>query len=194
MAIDDGIKTPIVRQIAWVSVISQLVVMCTIFAVMYVLNAPVPILTGALVYLHSLRRLLPAAHRRGVALFKKQGFTAAILEFERSYESFTHHKWIDDFRDLTLLSSSRISYHEMALLNIAFCHGQGGTERKQKSTTNGPWMSSRIAKWQRHPSGCLNVWKELPNKQIQVTSNSSAAASACARSGSFGGRSTSFEG
>jgi len=66
-----------VRQIAWVSVIPQLVVMCTIFTVMYVLNTPVPILAGALVCLVisiSLGRLLPAAYRRGVAPFKKQGF------------------------------------------------------------------------------------------------------------------------
>ncbi len=93
------------------------------------------VLVGALAYVGLsmvLRFGIPSSHRRGIALFKKKRYEEAIPEFERSYSFFERSKWIDDFRFLTLLSSSRISYREMALLNIAFCYAQAGYGSKAK--------------------------------------------------------------
>jgi tetratricopeptide (TPR) repeat protein len=126
---------PIVRQISWLSIIPQLLVMTVIFGIMHLVGSRSPILHGAVIYLAisiSLRRLVPSAHRRGMSLFKREEFTAAIPEFEKSYAFFTKHKWIDNWRYLVLLSSSRISYREMALLNIAYCYGQSGNGAKSK--------------------------------------------------------------
>ncbi len=128
-------KQPIIKQISWLSVIPQLLLMSVIFGIMHLAGSQSPILHGALIYLAIsifLRRLLPSAHRRGISLFKRQEFAAAIPEFEKSYAFFTRHKWVDDWRYLTLLSSSRICYREMALLNIAYCYGQNRNGAKSK--------------------------------------------------------------
>jgi tetratricopeptide (TPR) repeat protein len=120
---------------AWISILPQLCILGVIFTVVYRLKAPAPILTAAMIYLVisiSLRRLLPAAHRRGIALFKKQDYEAAIPQFEKSYDFFSKHKWLDESRYLTLLTSSLMGYREMALLNIAFCYGQIGEGSKSK--------------------------------------------------------------
>lgn len=84
---------------------------------------------GAAAYLmlsFGLRRLLPHDHRAGMALFRQGRFAEALPCFQRSYDFFTRRRWLDDWRYVALLSSSRISYREMALLNIAYCYGQMG--------------------------------------------------------------------
>lgn len=93
------------------------------------------ILLGAFVFALlsiSLRLLVPKKHRRGIALYKKKRYAEAIPHFEESYRFFTTNKWVDDFRFLTMFSSSRISYREMALLNVAFCHALAGDGAKSK--------------------------------------------------------------
>jgi len=128
-------KPPIVRQIAWLSVVPQVTVMGVLMAVMHFAGLKQAVLLGALAYLAlsiGLRFCVPFAHRRGIALFKKSRYEEAIPQFDRSYDFFTRHKWIDDFRFLTLLSSSRVSYREMALLNTAFCYAQAGNGSKSK--------------------------------------------------------------
>lgn len=69
---------------------------------------------------------MPHHHRKGIQLYKKAQFKEAILFFERSYDFFNKHAWIDRWRSITLLSASQASYREMALVNIAFCHSQSG--------------------------------------------------------------------
>ena len=67
-----------------------------------------------------------------MGLFKRKSFQDAIHEFQKSYEFFKKYKWIDTYRSIILLSPSRISYTEMALLNIAFCYGQTGEGQKSR--------------------------------------------------------------
>jgi tetratricopeptide (TPR) repeat protein len=128
-------KAPIVRQIAWLSVVPQLVIMALIMWLLSIAGVQQAILLGALTYLALsiiLRFGIPKAHRRGISLFKRKQYTEAIPEFERSYDFFSRNRWIDDLRFLVLLSSSRISYREMALLNLAFCQSQAGNGLKAK--------------------------------------------------------------
>jgi len=73
-----------------------------------------------------LERGIPRNHRKGVLLSKKGDYLHAIEEFQKSYDFFTKHSWIDKYRYITLLSSSRIPYTEMSLVNIAFCYAQTG--------------------------------------------------------------------
>jgi tetratricopeptide (TPR) repeat protein len=118
---------PITRQIAWVSLIPQLIVMACLILLAGLLGLPHYFALGALVYLllsGLLKRILSRHHRKGIALYKKGLFKEAITHYQNSYAFFIKHSWIDKYRYLTLLCSSRVSYIEMALLNIAHCYGQ----------------------------------------------------------------------
>ena len=63
-------------------------------------------------------------------LFKRERFDEAATQFKKSHEFFSRHVWVDRWRSISMLSSSSISYREMALLNMAFCLAQTG-ERDQ---------------------------------------------------------------
>ncbi len=128
-------RLPIVRQIAWLSVLPQLLLIALIMGLLYLAGVQQPFFVGALTYLTLalvLRGSIARTHRRGVSRFKRRQFEEAIRYFEDSYDFFTRHPWIDEWRFLTILSSSQIGYREMALLNIAFCHTQLGDGRKAK--------------------------------------------------------------
>ena len=126
-------KTPFVRQVSWPIVMPQLFSMVASVAIVHVVLRPEDfvhsLMLGCAIYLaYSIgsRQIIASAHRTGIRLSKQGKFQEAIPQYERSYQFFTKHKWIDRFRCLVLMSPSAISYREMALLNIAFCHGQLG--------------------------------------------------------------------
>jgi len=126
---------PIVRQIAWISVVPQLALIAILMGGAYFAGFEPPIVVGAAAFLAislALRRLIPRDHRAGIALFRREMFADALPHFQRSYEFFTRHRWLDDWRFIALLSSSRISYREMALLNVAYCYGQTGDGKKSR--------------------------------------------------------------
>ncbi|MFD2907225.1 tetratricopeptide repeat protein [Flavobacterium ardleyense] len=97
------------------------------------LNANEPPLYGAITYLLisiSLRNFVPKSHREGLKLTNEHKFENAIEKFKNSYNFFTEYNWIDKYRFVTLLSSSKMNYREMALCNIAFCYSQIGNGQK----------------------------------------------------------------
>ncbi len=126
---------PTVRQAAWISIIPQLLIMGLLVYTFYVLGLKEPILYSALTYLilsFGLRNIIACSHRSGMRLVKQQKFEEAISYFEDSVDFFTKYHWLDKYRYLTLLSSSKMSYKEMGLCNIAFCHSQTGNGQKSK--------------------------------------------------------------
>lgn len=128
---------PIVRQVAWLSVLPQLAILLLLiaFAEIFV-TADDSLLAGVSVYfvlLVVVRQLVPLHHRKGIRLFKQERFTEAIPYFKESYKFFSRHLWVDRWRAITMLSSSRISYREMALLNVAFCLAQTGEQQKAQT-------------------------------------------------------------
>ncbi len=126
-------NVPTIRQISWISVIPQIAFMLILIFIYHKLNLKDPPLFGAITYLTlsmSLRNLVPKSHREGLKLTKEHKFENAISKFEKSYEFFTENNWIDKYRFITLLSSSKMSYREMALCNIAFCYSQIGNGQK----------------------------------------------------------------
>lgn len=128
-------KVPTVRQIAWISIIPQLLVMGLIMLIWYQFNKTDFILFGAITYLiisQVLRRTIAIEHRKGMVKVKSEDYDNAIPHFKNSYEFFKKNDWIDKYRFLTLLSSGRMSYREMALNNIAFCYGQAGNGNLSK--------------------------------------------------------------
>lgn len=126
---------PIIRQVAWISLVPQLLIM--IFLIFffnlfidpfhYALNIAMLFYLGASFLLRS---MVPRNHRKGIRLFKSGDYTQAVSEFEKSYDFFMRHPWVDKYRFIVLLSSSRISYREMALVNVAFCYAQMGNGKK----------------------------------------------------------------
>lgn len=126
---------PVVKQAAWISIIPQIGVMILLFGLYYLIGLKEFILYGTLTYLlfsYSLRVFVPKSHRKGIKLMKEKKFEIAILNFENSYNFFVKNNWIDKYRYLTLLSSSKMTYREMALCNIAFCYGQIGNGKMMK--------------------------------------------------------------
>ena len=124
---------PIIKQVAWVSLIPQIAFIFILIAVYNYFGFENPAFYGALTYLSlsmGLRYFIPKNHREGIQLTKKNQFEKAIVEYEKSHEFFSKNDWIDNYRFLTLLSSSKMNYREMALCNIAFCYSQIGNGAK----------------------------------------------------------------
>ncbi len=128
-------KQQIIKQAAWLSVFPHLFAMGAFIGIFYATGSNNPIIPGTITYLitsNVLRRIIPHAHNKGMQLLSRQNYPEAISNFEKSYSFFSGQQWLDKFRYLTLLSSSRMSYREMALINIAYCHAQMGNENLAK--------------------------------------------------------------
>jgi tetratricopeptide (TPR) repeat protein len=122
-------NVPTVRQIAWISMIPQLLFMALLIFGYYFIGIEDFFLYGALTYLaisFGLRYFITSDQRQGMTLVKQKYFQEAIPHFQKSYDFFSKYSWVDKYRFITLLSSSKMCYKEMALNNIAFCYGQIG--------------------------------------------------------------------
>lgn len=145
---------PVVRQIAWISLLVQLLLLLASVILVYLLIGSVSAAIDITMFFYlfasiALRQLVPRAHRRGMGAFRKGQYALAAEEFEKSYTFFTRHPWIDRYRFVTLLSSSRISYREMALVNAAFCYtqiGEGGTAKRYYEKALAQFPGSEMAK------------------------------------------------
>lgn len=115
---------PVIHQIAWMSLVLQLVLVGFLIGAAVYFELPKPILTATAGYLALaalIRLSLTRSHRRGMHYARSGRLEEAAVQFQRSYEFFSRHRWLDEMRYLTLLSTSRICYREMALLNLAYC-------------------------------------------------------------------------
>ena len=143
---------PIIRQIAWISFIPNFILIALLYCLFCCITPPettvysVPLCYFLIVIL---LRNIPRAHRRAIKLFKAEQYAQAITEFQNSYDFFMERQWLDKYRYLLLLSSSRISYTEMALLNIAFCYtqiGEGALARVYFEKTLSQFPGSEMAR------------------------------------------------
>lgn len=124
---------PIIKQVAWISLIPQIAFIFILISTYHQFGFKEAGLYGALTYLFLsmiLRYFIPKSHREGIKFTKTSQFEKAIPEYEKSYEFFSKNDWIDKYRFLTLMSSSKMNYREMALCNIAFCYSQIGNKAK----------------------------------------------------------------
>ena len=128
--------TPIIRQINWLALAFQL---CVFVGLVYFFQwlkvgaASLSAIAAYLVLVYFLRFFLAKYHRYGMLFLKRNEFEAAIPYFENSYAYFQEKPWLDRFRAVFLLSSSRISYREMALVNTAYCYSQLGNGTQAKA-------------------------------------------------------------
>lgn len=129
-------NVPVIKQIAWISLVPQLLVAGLFIYLFYLLNFPEYLLAGMLAYYllsTILRNVVGKWHRIAMKLVKQQMFLEAVPCFEKSVAFFTKNPWVDKYRFVTLLSSSRMTYREMGLCNIAFCYSQIGEGLKSKT-------------------------------------------------------------
>lgn len=80
-----------------------------------------------------LRITIPKSHRKGMKALKQNDFETAIANFKESVDYFTRNRWVDKYRVITVLSSSKMCFREMGLCNIAFCYSQTGQAEKAKA-------------------------------------------------------------
>lgn len=128
-------SVPTIKKIAWISIVPHMAVMGLLIFLWFQVDIENPLLFGAATYLvlsFSLRTFISRDHRKGMDLVKQERFGEAVDYFEKSYTFFKKHDWVDKYRYLAVLNSSKISFKEMALNNIAFCYGQSGDGEKAR--------------------------------------------------------------
>jgi tetratricopeptide (TPR) repeat protein len=129
-------KLPFIRQASLISLVPQTIVLILFVFITSFLNLDIifhVLISIVLFYIFALLlRKIAWYHRKGIKLMKTKNFIKAIPMFQKSYEFFSRRSWIDKYRFIFLLSSSHISYREMALINIAFCNTQINQGREAK--------------------------------------------------------------
>jgi len=83
------------------------------------------LIVGSCLYLvlaNVLRGIFLKHHKRGIRLMGHHHFAEAIDQFSLSHDFFEKHKTIDKYRFLTMFMSSKLSYRQMALFNLASCY------------------------------------------------------------------------
>ena len=124
-------KIPSVHKINFSAYVVQAAILSLIIFGLYIFSVTNYVVIGvALYFLLSiyLKILIPKWHRKGVFYVKKGALQEAIPAFEKSYEFFRNNQWIDRYRALMLLSTSHLTYMEMALVNIIYCYQQLGDQ------------------------------------------------------------------
>ena len=128
---------PIIKQISWFSVIAQILLVFLLIKFLEFLNfsSNNSLIITWVIFVSAalfLRNTIARHHRKGMRLVRAGKYKEAILEFEKSLEFFSKYSWVDKLRFITILSSSRITYKEMALVNIAFSYTQIGKGKLAK--------------------------------------------------------------
>ncbi len=132
-------KVVVNKSMAWLSILPQMALWAAIVYGFKRAGSEDYILYGSFVFMLLyivLRNGVANSHRQGIRLTKKGEFKDAIKKFEKSYQFFQTNQWVDQFRYITILSASSMSYSEMALTNIAYCYGQMGDGEKARKYYN----------------------------------------------------------
>lgn len=129
-------KVPVTRYISWPALVLQFVILWLIMIVYTIYGITEPIYAGAATYLVlsiGLKKwVFGRYHSKGMRLVKQEKFLEAVPWFEKSFDYFTRHRFVERYRYLLLLSASRYSYRELALCNIGFCYSQSGDGPRAK--------------------------------------------------------------
>lgn len=117
-----------VRHATWLTTLPQvLVLIVVITTTSCLIGSRRGLLAGVLIYLAysaAVRKFIPRDHNAGLQFVDQYNFHAAIDSFERSYEFFGRHLWLDRLRSLLLMTPSIMSYREMSLCWTAYCYSQ----------------------------------------------------------------------
>ena len=106
-------KVPFIsKEIVWLSTVPRIVFLAVLCLAFYQLDRKYFFQFAFIVFLivtFGLRRFaFPAAVRRSVALIRDANFADAIPHIERSIEFYSKHLWIDKYRFVLMVSSSKM--------------------------------------------------------------------------------------
>ena len=129
-------KRNIIRKNNWLYLIPQFAVLLLIS--MFLEQMRVPrywLLSLSIYFLLSgyLKIIIPKWHLKGLFYIRKGEFEGAVFAFQKSYNFFSRNSWIDKYRAFTLFSISRISYTEMALMNMIYCYERLGDKKSARN-------------------------------------------------------------
>jgi tetratricopeptide (TPR) repeat protein len=130
-------KIPIIRQINLLAAGFQILIIAIFAFILYQFDNVNFLLYAILAFFAIsllLRYSIPKYHRMGMSQFKQRNYQEAINCFDKSYQFFNRYYWLDKYRFIFILSSSRNSYQEMALVNMAFCYSQIGQKEDAVNT------------------------------------------------------------
>jgi tetratricopeptide (TPR) repeat protein len=132
-------KVPFVKkEIAWLSLIPRLLYLGLLCLAFYPLDKKNFFIYAIIVHsiiTFGLRKLaFPAVVHSSVALIKEAKFEEAIPYIKESIDYYDKRPWIDKYRFLLMVSSSKQCIMELLLCNLAFCHLQIGDVKVAKLT------------------------------------------------------------
>lgn len=132
-------KPTVIRRASMMMIFSQVAVAALVIGIIHLVIQPASPLTALaagvmlyIVYSYGSRMVLTASHRRGVRLIRQKQWKSALHAFEQSYAFFSKYPWLDEYRFITLLTPTAISYREMALNNMGYALVQAGDNRRAK--------------------------------------------------------------
>lgn len=128
-------QVPVIGHISFPGLLVQAIIIYGLYYFFQAGNFSVPFFMAAISYSTLailLRNFFANDHRKGISKVMNKKFGEAIPYFEKSIAYFSKYPLVDSFRMITMLSSSRLSYKEMGLSNIAFCYSQVGNGLKAR--------------------------------------------------------------
>lgn len=118
-------KRNIIKHYNWFLLFPQIAIFGLLALFLRLLEVPKYFLLALSLYLMLsgyLKIMIPKWHRKGLFYLRKGELEGAVFAFEKSYNFFAKNQWIDVYRAFTLFSISKLSYREMALINIIYCY------------------------------------------------------------------------
>jgi hypothetical protein len=130
-------KVPFVKQeTVWLAVVPHILLIAILCLVYYQWDRKNYFIFSFLTYLiiwYGLRTIAyPKDVHKSIRLIKEEKFDEAIPYIERSIVFYTRHAWIDKYRFLLIVSSSKRGIRESSLCNLGFCLLQSGNAKAAK--------------------------------------------------------------
>jgi hypothetical protein len=130
-------KVPFVKQeTVWLAVVPRILFIGVLCIVYYQWDRNNFFVLGFITYLivwYGLRTFaFPKDVHKSIKLIREEKFKEAVPYIERSIEFYNKHPWIDKYRFLLMVSSSKRGILESSICNLGFCLLQSGNARAAK--------------------------------------------------------------
>jgi len=130
-------KVPFVKQeTVWLALVPRILFIGILSMVYHQWDRKNYLVFGFITYLiiwYGLRTMaFPKEVHKSIGLIKEEKFDEAIPYIERSIEFYNKHSWIDKYRFLLMVSSSKRGIRESSICNLGFCLLQIGDVKAAK--------------------------------------------------------------
>jgi len=131
-------KVPFVKQETnWFAIIPHLFVIGILTLFFYMITKNYYVEASFVTYFILTRVVrfvfIPKVVYSGIKLIKEAKFDQAIPFIQETIDYYTKNSWIDKFRFLLLISSSKKTFRETSICNLAYCYLQVGDIKKARS-------------------------------------------------------------